>query len=582
MGTKPPSYAGRVCAGARVPALPTLLVAITAVLAIPLACSGREARRLNVLLISIDSLRADHLDCYGYRSATGAPTSPNLDRFAKEGVLFEHAVSTTSWTRPSHHALFTGLPDVAHGAVNDEKGLTPQCVMLPEILQGAGYSTAGFFSGPYLDAKYGFDRGGGFDVYENASGVEAQVEAAIDAVVKPIQSDPDLSPEEKRRRIRAEVGKATEDSYHRASTANRVTDRATRWLGEQKGKSAPFFLFAHYFDVHYDFAPPEERYAARFWPGGQRPRINGDDFFTREDVDPTMSAADLAGVESYYDGEILWVDEQVGRLLKHVDELGLRDDTLVVVVSDHGDEFFEHGTKGHRQNLFEPTLEVVTMARLPGRLPAGRRVAPRVSLVDVAPTIVDLTGTAAVADRTAARIEPLVHGMWGRSVLPLVTGEEKGDRDCIGYLFNLWQEKGRPIDTWALWTGSCKVVVTRRFEFEDESKQNAPQVLRLKLMERTGLLFDLVNDPGERHDLSSSGAAADAAALARFDATFAAGGALARLLDAFEVGPPPPPQSEFEKLALEKLGYAQGEAPKPFPKGTALKLSLLPLPQFPR
>jgi hypothetical protein len=101
-------------------------------------------------------------------------------------------------------------------------------------------------------------------------------------------------------------------------------------------------------------------------------------------------------------------------------------------------------------------------------------------------------------------------------------------------------------------------------------------------MERTGLLFDLVNDPGERHDLSSSGAAADAAALARFVATFAAAGALARLLDAFEVGPPPPPQSEFEKLALEKLGYAQGEAPKPFPKGTALKLSLLPLPQFPR
>jgi hypothetical protein len=149
----------------------------------------------------------------------------------------------------------------------------------------------------------------------------------------------------------------------------------------------------------------------------------------------------------------------------------------------------------------------------------------------------------------------------------------------------LWHQdgpKGHPIDVWALWTGSRKVVVTRRFEFEDDSKQNVPQVTRLKLLERTGLLFDLAKDPGERHDLSSSGAASDAAAIARFDATFAAAGALSRLLDAFEVGPPPPPLSEFEKLTLGKLGYAQADLPKPLPKGTALKLSLLPLPQFPR
>jgi arylsulfatase A-like enzyme len=584
MGTKHSSYVARSCAGARaVPilaAVPVVASVLAVLLAVaPVSCSDHGARRLNVLLISIDSLRADHLDCYGYRSATGAPTSPSLDQFAKEGVLFEHAVSTTSWTRPSHHALFTGMPDLAHGAVNDEKGLSPQCLALPEVLQGSGYSTAGFFSGPYLDAKYGFEKG--FDVYENASGVEERIAAELADSIAKIQADPALTPEEKRRRVAAAASAITEDSYHRASTANRVTDRAIRWLEERKGAAAPFFLFAHYFDVHYDFAPPEERYAARFWPDGRRPRINGDDFFLRDDVNAAMPAADLAGVKSYYDGEILWVDEQVGRLLKRVDEIGLRDDTLVVVVSDHGDEFFEHGAKGHRQNLFEPTLEVVTMARLPGKLPAGRRVAPRISLVDVAPTIVDLTGTAAEADKHAAKLAPLLHGMWGRSVLPMVAGVETGDRDCIGFLLNTWQKASEPVDTYALWAGTRKVIVSRRFA--DDAEQGAPLVRKLHVVERTGRLFDLATDPDEKVDLSKSTAPADLAALARFDATFAADGPLGRLLATFEIGPSPPPLTEVEQEMLKKLGYAQAVAPPPqLPRGTKLEASLLPLPRFPR
>ena len=464
-----------------------------------------------MLLISIDSLRADHLDCYGYRSATGAPTSPSLDQFAKEGVLFEHAVSTTSWTRPSHHALLTGMPDLAHGAVNDEKGLTLQAVVLPEVLQAAGYSTAGFFSGPYLDAKYGFEKG--FDVYEERVG---RRRIAAGSPTRRGSGGAGAPPEGVT--LSAAPSRHLEDSCHRAD-AGRVADRAIRWLDQQKGAAAPFFLFAHYFDVHYDFAPPEERYAARFWPDGRRPRINGDDFFLRDDVNAAMPAADLAGVKSYYDGEILWVDEQVGRLLKRVDELGLREDTLVVVVSDHGDEFFEHGAKGHRQNLFEPTLEVVTMARLPGKLPAGRRVAPRISLVDVAPTIVDLTGTTAQADRGAARIAPLAHGMWGRSVLPLVAGVETGDRDCLGFLLNTWQKAAEPVDTYALWTGSRRGGRHRAASWTTPNQALARPALHV--VERTGRLFDLAADPGGRgRPLESP--ARPAGGARRFDATFAA------------------------------------------------------------
>src|SRR5688572_1906178 len=224
---------------------------LAALVASVLSCTPdapESTRPPNVLLISIDSLRADHLGCYGYRTSTGTPTSPRLDRLASEGVLFEHAQSTTSWTMPAHTALLSGLDDLAHGAVSDEAGPTPKRVQLAQALSDAGHATAGFFSGPYLDPRYGF--GEGFEVYENVSGAEGEIES------------------------------------HRACSAKQVSDRAIGWLDEWKRKDAvrPFFLFLHYFDVHYDYAPPEEGYARRFWADGRRPRLNGDEFFENPEI----------------------------------------------------------------------------------------------------------------------------------------------------------------------------------------------------------------------------------------------------------------------------------------------------------
>jgi arylsulfatase A-like enzyme len=588
MGTDAPSYGRILCERARRIA-PLALLAATLACALGIAlglasCSGRHDRRLNVILVSIDSLRADHLDGYGYRSATGEPTSPNLDQLAKEGVLFEHAVSTTSWTRPSHHALLTGLPDLAHGAVDDAIGLSKQRVELAEVLANAGYTTAGFYSGPYLSDHYGF--GKGFDTWKNVSGVDEQVDATILELVKKLQEDLTLS-DETRQKLRDEgIAAAVEDGYHRAETADKVSDAAISWLDGRKGAADPFFLFVHYFDVHYDFAPPQERYAARFWPGNRRPRINGDRFFDNADIHAGMDPNDLAGVKSYYDGEILWVDEQLGRLLKRIDELGLRDDTAIVVVSDHGDEFFEHGAKGHRQNLFGSTTNVVTIFRVPGRLPEGRRVASRVSLVDVAPTIVELTGAQKEADALAppsgndGRDLGLVHGMWGRSVLPLLSGEERGDRDGLGFLTNRWQDMNHPVDTWALWTGSLKVVVSQRYERKLDANGNP---LPMKVIERRGLVFDLATDPGELHDLAASNSPAVAAAIARFDLAFGPAGKLARLVATFEAGAPPPPLAATKAALLQKLGYTQNsQPPQKLPPGTKLKELLPPPPTFPR
>ena len=588
MGTDASSYGRLLCVRARrigrlALLSPTLALALG--IALGLAdCSGRHDRRLNVLLISIDSLRADHLDCYGYHSATGAPTSPNLDQLAKEGVLFEHAVSTTSWTRPSHHALLTGLPDLAHGAIDDVIGLAKQRVELAEALLNAGYATAGFYSGPYLSDHYGFNHG--FDTWENASGVEESIDAKIAELYEKLRDDPALSDEQRKAMLATGIASLVELGYHRAETADRVSDAAISWLEKRKGAAAPFFLFVHYFDVHYDFAPPQERYAARFWPGNRRPRINGDHFFDNADIHAGMDPIDLAGVKSYYDGEILWVDEQLGRLLKRVDELGLRDDTLVAIVSDHGDEFFEHGAKGHRQNLFGSTTNVVAMFRLPGRLPEGSRIPSRVSLDDVAPTIVELAGAQKEADALApalgngGRDFGLLHGMWGRSVLPLITGEEKGDRDCLGFLTNRWQDPDHPVDTWALWTGSMKVVVTKRYEWGRDAEGNR---LPMKAVEKRGFVFDLASDPAELKDLAPSRSPAVAAAIARFDEAFGPAGKLALLDATFEAGPPPPPLAATKRALLTGLGYVQdGAPPQRLPPGTKLKEVLPPPPTFPR
>jgi arylsulfatase A-like enzyme len=551
-------------------------VAVAAIAAAGCSREPAAARPLNVLLVSLDSLRPDHLGCYGYRSRTGAPTSPHLDELARAGVVFENAVSTTSWTMPAHHALFCGRPDLAHGAISDENGPTPQRVQLAEVLSDAGYATAGFYSGPYLGPRYGF--GGGFDVWENASGVEEAL--AERSAASAVGGAGDAPPAAENAARQLELG------YHRASSARRVSDAALAWLEEQRRSrpQQPFFLFLHFFDVHYDYSPPEEGYARRFWPGGRRPRLNGDDFFESPDVRAGMDSEELAGVISYYDGEILWADEQVGRVLARLRALDLEEDTLVVAVSDHGDEFFEHGAKGHRQNLFQSTLAVALVARLPGRLPAGRRLAQRVSLVDVAPTILDLAGALAEADFRAPdglRLEPgdLAHGMWGRSLLPLVDGRETPDRESLGFLANRWQDPEHPVDTWALWTGSKKVIVSQRYEWI--ANENGEKD-RLRPIEREGRVFDLRSDPDEAKDLAETPDPSVEAAIARFEAVFSTEGPLFRLVTQLDAGPPPPPLAPDERSRLAELGYPAPPPRRRLPPATKLVQLLPPPPQFPR
>ena len=343
---------------------------------VPLACGGGEPRP-NVLLISIDMLRADHVSAYGY----ARPTTPAIDRLAREGTLFEEHISSSSWTLPGHASIFTSLPDGVHGATDTDRALGPGVVTLAERFQGAGYETAGFFAGPYLHPTFGF--GQGFERYENCASYAEELD---EQATSKWSMDP----------------KVMRDS-HADVTNPSVLERFTRWF--QRRSERPFFAFVHLWDVHFDFVPPPP-WNTRFDPEYTGP-VDGRGFWFDERIAPDMPARDLEHLIALYDGEIGWTDLHVGRMCALLAEQGLLDGTIVVVTSDHGTEFFEHGRKGHRQSLYDEVLHVPFVLRYPKHVPAGARVRMQTRSIDVGPTLLELAGLPAPADLLGRSLAPL-------------------------------------------------------------------------------------------------------------------------------------------------------------------------------
>jgi arylsulfatase len=392
---------------------------------------------VNVLLITLDSVRSDYLSCYGHapNRAASVPTSPHIDALAAEGVLLEDYYSNTSWTLPAHMAIMSGQPDLIHSVDDPLFALHDSRPTIAAVLQRAGYFTAGFFSAPFVHPRYGFARG--FDRYTACYGPAAMAahEAleerlrAIDEVVRQGR----YQEADTMRAATRDLELRLDGLAHQDRSAALITDRAIAAIDEAVASGRRWFVFAHYFDPHYDYDPPDE-YGKRFdpdWTGdldGRRyfsnPRIG-----TRRD-DPDLSQRvrvctdrELDHIKALYEGEIAWTDAQVGRLLDHLRGKGLLDRTLVIVTADHGEEFFEHGGIGHRSSLFEEQVRVPLVMRLAGRLPAGKRVRGLASHVDLFATVLD-----------ALRLPPLALP-WSRSVLPLVDGAESGaGRRVLGRL----------------------------------------------------------------------------------------------------------------------------------------------------
>ena len=327
----------------------------------------------NVLFISIDSLRADRLGCYGNSRAT----SPTLDRLAREGVRFSNTMSTTSWTLPSHMSMMTGRYVLDHGVLDDSDRLSDSVPTLAEQLKAKGLTTGGIVSMLFLGSRYGFNRG--FDDYDDHS-----------------------------------IPSADEYDALHDEPAPKVTALATKWL--QQHAHQPFFLFLHFWDVHYDYVPPPP-YDTMFDPD-YRGSITGRNFYYNKKVRKGMNPRDLEDIIALYDGEIRWVDDHIAKIVGVLDDLGISDRTAVIVTADHGDEFFEHGSKGHRRTLYQEVVHVPLIMRIPGVAP-GRVIDAPTSLVDIMPTILSLVG---------AQIPPGVDGV---SLLPALLGRGAPDEGSV-------------------------------------------------------------------------------------------------------------------------------------------------------
>lgn len=361
----------------------------------------------NVLIYIIDALRADHLSCYGHRR----PTSPHLDALATDplAVRFSRAFSPSTWTKPVAASILSGCYAPAHGVRTRNDLFTRAVPRLSALLQSAGYRTFGVSTIGNVSSSLGF--AAGFDRF-----VDLYKEASLAS----------------RRRV-SNTGAwklyFEEDTTVVLPLAEDVNEFALAWLNEQVNPSpAPWFMFLWALDPHDPYYPPPG--FDRWNDPGYRGRIDG----SAESVRRVRNRADVQRLVDLYDGEIAYTDEQFGRLIARLRELGLYDDTLIVVAGDHGEAFGEHGDFVHGHLAYEEVMHVPLIIKLPaGARPdatertsgqAGARAFPAAlpaisagpgvstalaQLTDIAPTVLDALGLSALAA-----------GMQGYSLLPAI------------------------------------------------------------------------------------------------------------------------------------------------------------------
>lgn len=402
-----------------------------------LALAGCRPEPPNILLISIDTLRRDHVSAYGYPK----PTTPALDRVAAEGALFENAWSTSSWTLPAHMSAFTGLGPSGHQVEEETDRLPAGVLTLAEHLRDQGYATAGFASHVFLGREFGFARG--FEVYD------VDVDQRADA----------------------------------------VTRRATDWLARRP--SRPFFLFLHYFDPHWNYDPPAEL-ARRFDPGYAGSAFGELEFLLGFSDPRTPLPQDVAArIHGLYDGEIRYVDDQIGVLLAALRREGLLDRTVVAVVSDHGEELKDHGSFGHGGSLYAEVARVPMILRYPPRVPRGTRVRPPASLADLPATLSSLAGLPVPGPFRAEALD----------LAPLLAGAREGPRRTLV----LESTRVGP-KRFALVTPELRYQPRGSYSYTHPIRTLAGEAsdLHLELTLPEGL-YDLDRDPREQHNLLVNG-----------------------------------------------------------------------------
>ncbi len=403
-------------------------------------CSSSERwESPNIVLISLDTLRADHTSIYGYPKEI----TPHLAQLAREAAIFDNGYTPASHTLLAHASMMTALYPETHGVIERSNTIASDDTLLAQVLHQAGYRTVAFINGGYLDPKYGFDRG--FDVYDFAHDIKE--------------------------------GRSAE-----------VTNQAIfEWLSEYEGR--PFFLFAHYFDIHSDweYLPYESAptYKSKFVgpaPDGFRAgdgKIFASRFLGKMNKEKLLyTDAERDYVKSLYDAGIAYTDFHIGALIDKLREVNLLDRTIIIIVSDHGEEFQEHGNMLHTQ-VFEEVVRIPFLISFPEmrgspqrscrtdgkswRTFKARRIETAAELVDLMPTIADCIGI------------PISSRIQGQSLMKLLEGDD--------------QLNDRP-------------VFVRNSSGSQMGIRKGKWKLIHAMKSGRSFLYDLKDDPGERENLA--------------------------------------------------------------------------------
>ena len=391
---------------------------------------------LNVLLITIDALRVDHLGCLKY----GNTDTSNVDRLYESGILFLQAISQSSHTPESFPAILASIWPLK---LKGSKFLPNEAVTIAEILKQAGYTTVAIHSNPYLSRAFNYHKGFDFfddDLYLGSSRLSAFLKRATNYI-----------------KVRPHL------------TAEEMNDKTIAWL--KKHGSSKFFLWLHYMDPHGPYQPPREylaefgiskhlsyRFMHRLW---RRAKVNHSSV-TEEERELLLKL---------YEAEIKYLDDQLGILFDKIKASGLFERTLIVITSDHGEAFGEHGKFDHPRQLYEENIHVPLLIICPSKLPAGKVISEQVRLIDLAPTIVDILN-----------LDLNPNPFQGRSFLPLIRGEKNETPMVVSEVSG--EDKEKNIKRFSVRGEGYKYIAT--FEAERITHEE---------------LYNLENDPKETHNI---------------------------------------------------------------------------------
>jgi arylsulfatase A-like enzyme len=395
---------------------------------------GTGGRSRKIILVSIDTVRADHVGCYGY----GKNTTPAIDALAADSAVFLNTYAPSSWTLPSHVSLLTSLSCFRHGVNREDGRMDSSTVTLADVLRTKEFVCAAVTGGGFVSPVFGFSKG--FDLYLQAEG-----------------------------------------SPWNSRGAGQIFDAASQWIDRNGPKD--FFLFVHTYQPHSPYIPPPPCDTMFIGPDAPWKMIDvgshlGGPWGLYRNL-PDVERRTIAGL---YDGEIRYSDDAlIGPLVAKLKERKIYDETMIIVTSDHGEEFFDHGSWEHGHSLYDEVLKVPLVIKFPGSKYRGKRISTAVRLIDVMPTVMDVFGAPA---------EGL--GLEGRSLLPVIGGRGKKDRISLAYLAG--GVLGAPVgEKISVIEGRDKVILNKPWDPAEPGTFLAPPPPFAEIES-----YDLFSDPRER------------------------------------------------------------------------------------